>query len=276
MRMQSDLEDIALSISARSMWDERLDRFGHTGWSDPVIYAYDQLERLSLIRRVISERAGIPGCALDFGCGTGDFCKLLLNLGYTVWGIDSHVKPDIASLRFRYGSNCDEIGSEIGMLDVILSVTVLDHILDDRQLAEVLERFRKLLKPDAALYLLEYALDSPEDRARLGLKNKYQAFRTCAEWSRILNRHSIQIMSVESVAHPVYSPSTGYRAYSISLPVRVLGRLCRIPRVGRVFRSVLERVAEFHHGDGVPSHRSAPGAMSHSPLKLMTCRLKRV
>ena len=46
---------------ALDAWRSRLRRQGHTGWNDPVIYAYDQLERLALVGRVVDDGLTVLG-----------------------------------------------------------------------------------------------------------------------------------------------------------------------------------------------------------------------
>lgn len=209
-------------VASKSFWGERHTRFGHTGWADPVIYAYDQLERLSIIKAAILGRQQSGGLALDFGCGTGDFSKLLLGLGFTVCGYDPYVQPQIHSPQFTYAGTCADIPFGDKSLDLVLSVTVLDHILDDCLLNAALKSFHRLLKHGGIFSMMEYALDSNVERERLGLRNEYQAFRSLDEWQYLLDRHSFRILSVSPVPHPTFSPSPGYCAYARSNLVRLL------------------------------------------------------
>lgn len=56
-------------------WGERFRRYGHTGWADELIYAYDQSLRLKAIDKALT-RAKVAVSSvthvLDVGCGTGD------------------------------------------------------------------------------------------------------------------------------------------------------------------------------------------------------------
>mgnify|MGYP002684269118 CR=1 FL=1 len=77
-------------MSGAAYWNQRIAQVGHTGWSDPAVYAYDQRLRLAAVRDAI---AALPGgahaAALDFGCGVGDFCALLAPRYGRVVGYDS-------------------------------------------------------------------------------------------------------------------------------------------------------------------------------------------
>src|ERR1700730_5608731 len=165
-----------------NFWVQRLLNYGHTGWADPVIYTFDQRERLALIEAAINDSPIRRGVAIDFGCGTGDFSKLLLSMGFTVCGYDPYVRPHINSARFTYADSFQQIKLTSHSADFALSVTTLDHILDKQELSDVLSKLSSYLKPSASFYMLEYALDSAADRDKFGMKNNYQSFRLLSEW----------------------------------------------------------------------------------------------
>ena len=99
-----------------------------------------------------------------------------------------------------------------------------------------LQTLRHHLASGATLLLVEYALDSAEDRRALGLENEYQAFRPMSEWSEALRHASFQIRAVERMAHPVFCPSAGFLSYRRSVAVRLASRFkgavsCRVLRL---------------------------------------------
>ena len=104
-----------------SFWTERLHARGHTGWADRFIYAYDQLERLGIVSLALArpEFRGVR-TAIDFGCGTGDFSRLLLSRGYRTCGVDPFVEPAIASPDFHHARDIADIGFEPGSVDLLL------------------------------------------------------------------------------------------------------------------------------------------------------------
>ena len=197
-----------------SFWAKRFHMHGHTGWADPVIYAYDQQERLALIKAAIATLPIQGGNALDFGCGTGDFSKLLLSMGFDVCGFDPFANPHLQTGHFTFAKKLSEITLPDHSGNLAIAITVLDHILDEGELLAAMKNIQSHLKSGAPLLMLEYALDSATDRQTYGLKNAYQSFRTLAEWKSLLERSSFQIEKITPMPHPVFCPSHGYRAYS--------------------------------------------------------------
>ena len=75
-----------------NLWDKSFLSKGHTGYTDPIKLSYDQPIRLAAVDRILKKL--FPGNslsgknALDIGCGTGDFIKLLRQSGLSVTGLD--------------------------------------------------------------------------------------------------------------------------------------------------------------------------------------------
>ena len=224
--------------SALSFWSERLRTHGHTGWADPVVYAYDQRERLRRIQDEITKQPIRGRNALDFGCGTGDFSRLLLSAGFNVCGYDPYVEPRVLSRAFTYAATLEQISFRDHAADLALSVTTLDHILDEQDLLSALKTIRDCLKEGATFCMMEYALDSEDDRGKFAMKNEYQSFRTLCSWTELLSQSSFQILDITPVPHPHHNPSSGYLAYVRSLPVRFVRRHPRLP-AGKVWRDGL-------------------------------------
>src|SRR5690242_11690456 len=120
-------------------WDDRARRYGHTGWADPVVYAFDQAARLAAVERVLASATVRRGLALDFGSGSGDFARLLAKHFAKVLAFD--ISPvvttraqrkygSIGNIEFCHAESVKNLALEDGSLDLILSVTVLGHILD--------------------------------------------------------------------------------------------------------------------------------------------------
>ncbi|HSY06827.1 MAG TPA: class I SAM-dependent methyltransferase [Steroidobacteraceae bacterium] len=159
-------------------WEERARRFAGRGAGLAAVCSYGMpafynrtihlCQRLALapwLRRA-------PGLrVLDVGCGVGRWSRLLAGRGARVTGIDlSPTMIDEARRRAAaqgVGNACRFLVADLATLatgeefDLVLSVTVLQHILDPAALRAALERMAQHLAPDGVLILLEAA---PERR----------------------------------------------------------------------------------------------------------------
>ena len=158
-----------MSTSFSEFWNATADTSGHTGYVDKSVYRYDQPVRLKTMRRLIGQLfpGGLAGkTVLDIGCGTGDFVALSIELGAAaVDGVDvsSHVLAKAAA-RF---SNEPRVVLECGPVyervrreqryDLITSVTVLQHHVDEQELVDVLKVLHGALKPGGRMVVLELA-----------------------------------------------------------------------------------------------------------------------
>lgn len=222
-------------------WRDRLQRFGHTGWSDAAVYAYDQRLRLAAIRGALDAMPDLEhDAALDYGCGVGDFCTMLAGRFTHVDGHDP-VPEVLAAARARNGapnvSYVDVLdpGGE-PRYDLLLCVTVLQHITDDAELDALLKRLVASLRPRGAFVVLETF-----------------AGRSAAPQAATLKRRSATDLVSRFVAaglwpvaehgfyHPTEAPTPAFRRYREAWNVKLLGRLA--DRGWTLARRVLERRA---------------------------------
>ena len=245
-------------------WLKRFKKTGHTGWSDATIYAYDQIERLEIVSQKLNTLKLISPQVIDFGCGTGDFSRLMLSKGFTVWGYDPFVQPKITDKNFTYIAERNEFERLDVKVDLVLSITVLDHILSQQELNNTLTCLRDKASNKGILLMLEYALDKHED-----LHNKYQAFRTVEDWKQILIQTGWGMEEIISIPHPKSAPSKGYSQYKKNTFVRLLRKLSHksyfvsrltVPMLMPYARSVLKKQGATHQ-------------VTNSPLKLIFSRL---
>jgi SAM-dependent methyltransferase len=171
-------------------WEERARRYAGAGAGLAAVCGYGMP---GFYNRLIHLSQGLalapwlrvsPGCrVLDVGCGVGRWSRRLAAAGARVSGID--LSPTMiaqaerraaeeglaARCRFRVQ---DLTGLDAGeRFDLILSVTVLQHILDPRALRAAVQRMTAHLAPGGWLVALEAAprrrvarCDNPIFRAR--------------------------------------------------------------------------------------------------------------
>lgn len=157
-------------MSLEESWDLKFLRNGHTGYDDPIIYSYDQPLRLRMVKKIICSLYpdGLKGMkALDIGCGTGDFIQLLLDKGIDkVTALDISPKVvEAARRRFQYAK--DKVEVEVGAvqelpldeheLDLVTSITVLQHVVEDGEVVAAMRSVCRALKVGGYMIALEIA-----------------------------------------------------------------------------------------------------------------------
>jgi len=128
---------------ARSYWDQRhrredeLRSGGHLGWDAYANEAFYLIRAASLLS-IIGDRFGPhdPLFALDAGCGKGAFSRTLSRCGILVEGIDASPAAIAACQAHGPGqysiSTLAEYRSPF-LFDVVYSIDVMFHILDDAE-----------------------------------------------------------------------------------------------------------------------------------------------
>lgn len=209
------------------LWDAQFARVGHTGYSDPIIYRYDQPLRIKAVEKVL--RGLYPQglgrtAALDIGCGSGDFIQLLVDLGAAqVHGMDiSSQVVKATSQRFKHAASVSLEAGRIqdaalpdGGLDLVTSITVLQHLLDDEEAIAVLLKLAKALQPSGVIIALEI---SPSGKVRPSAPDMIRE-RTLDQWRDLFSRSGLSLAG----APLVYSP-LGFCLVQLWLPA-LLNRL---------------------------------------------------
>lgn len=144
----------------KEYWENRTKEKGHTGWADPLIYSYDQKIRLNTIEYILKVMSIRGGSALDYGCGTGDFCVLLSKYFDSVTGTD--LSDNVLKIAADSNNRKNIIYSKLNYdiifnkkYDLILSITVLQHILDDNDLILLMKNFSEVLSNNGIILVLE-------------------------------------------------------------------------------------------------------------------------
>jgi len=188
--------------AAPAYWEQRAQRFAGRGeglqavcsYGMPLFYnrAIHVTQRLALARWL--EVA--PGTrVLDVGCGVGRWSRALAHRGALVTGVD--LSPTMLSEARRradqegLGDRCRFQEADLAKLslghpfDLILGVTVLQHIMDSSRLQEAVRRLAGHLAPQGRMVLMEAAPTRATSRCDTAIFNartsdEYLSLFACA------------------------------------------------------------------------------------------------
>ena len=155
-------------------WEDRARRFAAAGRGLAAVCAYGMPEfynrAIHLEQRLALDRwlKVAPGCrVLDVGCGVGRWSRLLAARGARVTGVD--LSPTMIeearrrAARAGLAERCDFQVQDVcnlqvhGQFDLVLAVTVLQHILDPVGLRAAITAMSRQLAPGGRMILLEAA-----------------------------------------------------------------------------------------------------------------------
>lgn len=162
-------------MDATHFWESRARRFASRGaglkavcsYAMPEFYnrAIDWTQRAALGEILESIRPS--DAVLDYGCGIGRWSLEIARRGAQVTSVDfSAAMLSEAETRIRAAgasTRCRFVRADVTKIelddrfDVIIGVTVLQHVLADGQLAEAIARLARHLKPGGRLIMVEAA-----------------------------------------------------------------------------------------------------------------------
>jgi SAM-dependent methyltransferase len=162
-------------------WEDRAQRFAGEGAGLAAVCAYGMpefynraihLEQRLALRRWLDVEPGTR--VLDVGCGVGRWSRLLAAKGAQVTGVD--LSPTMIAQAQRravaegVAARCSFRVQDLsqlkieGQFDLVLGVTVLQHILDPQLLRAAVRGMAARLAPGGRMILLEAAPAAPVDR----------------------------------------------------------------------------------------------------------------
>jgi ubiquinone/menaquinone biosynthesis C-methylase UbiE len=238
---------------SKEYWNERAERFGHTGHSEPFYYCFDQQARLHSINEHLLTFAKKKGKALDFGCGSGDFIPLLNKHFKTVYGFDIS-DTVITQTRKRFDqqnvilSDKHEDILEGIKFDLILSVTVLQTFCKE-QLEDTLAALSNSLMPNGIIIAMEFFTT-----AQLNL-TLHESKATTDEWLALLQKYHLKIIARPGFINPHIAPSKSWISYNNSLFLKVLKLIKRTGFAQKQFTRYAIKTLQ-HYNDTTPENNS--------------------
>lgn len=190
-------------VDPERYWEERARTRGAIAadYQDRVLRAFET----PLRRRIFFERVPWrPGLrVLDVGTGTGDWAMEFWRRGADVVGIDisegmvrlarEAAARSGASIRYEVGRVQDLPEEHRGRFDLVTSITVLQHVMDDAELDRALARCAGALAAGGRLACMENTMGLRRRNSR------YMRFRSRAEWLRRFARAGFVPESVTGV-----------------------------------------------------------------------------
>jgi 2-polyprenyl-3-methyl-5-hydroxy-6-metoxy-1,4-benzoquinol methylase len=214
-----------MATTSASYWDERARRFAARGpglaavcsYGMPAFYnRYIDICQRRALSPWFRKRAPAGSTALDVGCGIGRWSLELARLGHDVTAVDlsprmierAEARAHEAGVACRFAVG-DAAGLALGRtFDLILCVTVLQHITDPAAAETAIARLAAHLSPSGELVLLEAAPSLATTRCDT------TAFRArTTEWYvealqraglRLTARRGLDPMPLKSWLLPVY------------------------------------------------------------------------
>lgn len=204
----------------KAYWNERAEKYGHTGHAEPFYYCFDQQARLHAIESLIRQ-ADIPKeQALDFGCGSGDFTELLSRHFNTTCAYDisdvmiRQVKKRFSQAAVIASDTLKEM-LEGRRFDLLLSVTVL-QTFGAEELDGVLSLLARHLSEKGLFIAMEFFTTAALNR-QLG-----ETKATAEEWHDLLKKHGLKITSQPGFINPHLAPSKSWNSYNNNLFLKSL------------------------------------------------------
>jgi SAM-dependent methyltransferase len=168
-------------------WRNRYKQRGLSNTVGPATYnAREQRKLWDVMAGILSSYTPTRGCLLDFGCGGGRFCEFLSRRADYYFGCDIVEEVVYANVSafshipfVQFGIMKDNtIPFGNAKFDTIITVVVLQHVIDDELLSHYFRQFANRLKPGGRLIIFENMA------GKVG--NDYIKFRRSSEYAAMM------------------------------------------------------------------------------------------
>ena len=202
---------------SRGFWEETAQRFAKRGFravcwptSIGLVNWYIDVLQRTVLKRIFHQCQG--GKLLEIGCGVGRWSRRLLQMGVDVTGIDiakSMVEEaqrrqlpqdGKAKAKFVVGK-AEELPFKSRAFDCVLSVTVLQHIMDEQEVRRSVSEMIRVVRPGGKIIILEV---SPQRRLKAAVDFP-TTFRSTAEWLALFTGGGeVKLESIEGVSLSIF------------------------------------------------------------------------
>ena len=232
-----------------SYWSSLVRKHGTTGYSDYSVSIFDQLMRIKVVDSIIDEYVEdvlSDMRMLDFGCGSGDFAAYFSNKFGNLVGYD--LTEDIISIarnQYSHLNNvffADSLDKIHGSFDVIISITVLQHILDDDELFKTVKYISNKCKGNGLFIMLESV-----ESEKFELKSlPHLRLRKLEEWVNILNKSGFELLEEKSFYNPYLLKTNSFLNYEKKIKIfALIYRKLRILKLNiKLFNYIFRRQAQ--------------------------------
>lgn len=207
-------------LPSRQFWD-RMARLHHTtGTQDYIVAAFDQRMRIKSVESLLDDyglaREG-RDTLLDFGCGSGDFIRHFASRCKSAVGYD--LSQEILRVAHAVTMNqpnvhlLNSLDSWPERFDLVFSITVLQHVLDDEDVKRTIDKIACLCKPGAHFI----ALESFETPSYPVLQPRHVKARDRAAWGSIFHESGFEILEMRNFYNPYLIPCSAFKQYIASL-----------------------------------------------------------
>jgi SAM-dependent methyltransferase len=194
-----------LTPTDHEYWEERTRLHGAraAGYSDAAMDVYEDRLRRGAIERMVGRGGGRR--LLDAGCGSGRWSIRLAQAGWVVTGADISqgllaLAPSAPNVTYVQ-SSIEDLDLPTASFDAVLSVTVLQHITDERAFDSSVDNLMRMLRPSGTVAVLEYA-----PLRVFGSVPGYMRARSRGQWVRAFTSRGCRLRAETGVRFLGHAP----------------------------------------------------------------------